>query len=133
MGQQGGVTVSDSLGVRALRRFYDPSEENFNSRRIAQEAFLAGNDVLLLSQFRQKGHRATQVETVESTIRFFQEKYDSEPAFQALVDAAVARILKLKLKLYNGQFSLAQLQSQMSQMFMASLERGMSSLIWRDP
>jgi beta-N-acetylhexosaminidase len=37
--EQGGVTVSDGLGVRALRRFYDPSEESFNSRRIAQDAF----------------------------------------------------------------------------------------------
>jgi beta-N-acetylhexosaminidase len=47
----GGVTVSDGLGVRALKRFYDPSEENFNSRRIAQEALFAGNDLLFLSKF----------------------------------------------------------------------------------
>ncbi|NLE45794.1 MAG: hypothetical protein GX620_13815 [Chloroflexi bacterium] len=105
--EQGGITVSDSLGVRALRRFYDPSGESFNHRRIAQEAFLAGNDVLLLSQFRQRDDWQTQVDAVKSTIQFFQEKYDSEPAFQALVDAAVARILKLKLRLYDDQFDQA--------------------------
>ncbi len=108
--EQGGVTVSDGLGVRALRRFYDPSEEDFNSRRIAQEAFLAGNDVLLLSQFALSGDWEDQVANVRSTITFFQEKYDSDPSFQTLVNAAVARILRLKLSLYGGTFRLAPAQ-----------------------
>jgi len=105
--EDGGVTVSDELGLEALRRYYDPTETSFNSRRIAQEAFLAGNDVLLVSQFGPADDWRGQVQTVESTITFFQEKYDSEPSFQALVDAAVARILKLKLRLYGDRFELA--------------------------
>ena len=104
--ESGGVTVSDELGLRALRRFYDPSEQIFNSRRIAQEAFFAGNDVLFLSQFSLTDEWADQAANIESTITFFREKYDSDPSFQTLVDAAVARILRLKLALYGGSFSL---------------------------
>ncbi len=106
----GGVTVSDGLGVRALRRFYDPNEQNFNSRRIAQDAFLAGNDLLLLSQFALSDDWADQIANVKSTITFFREKYESDPSFQALVDAAVARILRLKLALYGGTFQLSAAQ-----------------------
>jgi len=108
--EQGGVTVSDGLGVRALRRFYDPSEENFNSRRIAQDAFLAGNDLLLLSQFALSDEWEDQIANIKSTITFFQERYNSDPSFQTLVDAAVARILRLKLALYNDTFNLAAAQ-----------------------
>jgi len=108
--EQGGVTVSDGLGVRALRRFYDPNEESFNSRRIAQDAFLAGNDLLLLSQFALSDDWEDRVANVKSTITFFHEKYDSDPSFQTLVDAAVARILRLKLALYGGTFRLAATQ-----------------------
>ena len=108
--EQGGVTVSDGLGVRALQRFYDPNEQTFNSRRIAQEAFFAGNDVLFLSQFALTDDWEERVANVESTITFFREKYDSDPSFQTLVDAAVARILRLKLSLYGGTFGLAATQ-----------------------
>jgi len=105
--EQGGVTVSDELGLRALRRFYDPSEENFNGRRIARDAFLAGNDLLLLSQFALGDDWDDQIDNVKSTITFFQEKYETEPSFQMLVDTAVARILRLKLALYDDTFSLS--------------------------
>ena len=90
--EQGGMTVSDSLGVRALRRFYDPSEESFNSRHIARDAFFAGNDMLFLSQFALSDDWNDQVTNIQSTITFFRERYDSDPSFQAAVDAAVARI-----------------------------------------
>ncbi len=111
--QAGGVTVSDGLGLRALRRFYDPAEASFNARRIAQEAFLAGNDLLLLSRFALSDDWAEQVANIESTIAFFQGKYETDPAFQASVDAAVARILRLKLALYgasSGSFRLSSAQ-----------------------
>lgn len=108
--EQGGVTVSDGLGVRALRRFYDPNEQTFNSRRIAQEAFLAGNDLLLLSQFALSDDWDARIANVKSTITFFREKYDADPSFQALVDAAVARILRLKLAMYGGTFEIVAAQ-----------------------
>lgn len=105
--QQGGVTVSDELGVRALRRFYDPREESFNSRHIARDAFLAGNDLLLLSQFALNDDWNEQVANIESTITFFRERYASDASFRVAVDAAVARILRLKLALYGGAPELA--------------------------
>jgi beta-N-acetylhexosaminidase len=108
--EEGGMTVSDSLGVRALRRFYDPSEGSFNGRRIAQEAFFAGNDLLFLSQFALSDTWEDQAANVKSTITFFREKYESDPSFQASVDAAVARILRLKLALYGGTFRLGATQ-----------------------
>ncbi len=108
--EQGGVTVSDALGLRALKRYYSPNEGSFNSRRIAQDAFLAGNDLLLLSHFALEDDWASQIANVKSTITFFQEKYETDPSFQILVDAAVARILRLKLSLYGDAFELAVIQ-----------------------
>lgn len=102
----GGVTLSDGLGLRALRRFYDPGERSFNGRRIAQEAFLAGNDLLFLSRFAPNGDWEDRIANMKSTIAFFHEKYEDEPSFQRRVDAAVARILRLKLALYGGTFRL---------------------------
>jgi beta-N-acetylhexosaminidase len=102
----GGVTVSDGLGVRALRRFYDPSEANFNSRRIAREAFLAGNDLLILSQFALGSNWQEQGTNIKSTITFFQERYEADPSFHTLVDDAVARILRLKLSISSDTFTL---------------------------
>jgi beta-N-acetylhexosaminidase len=104
--ETGGVTVSDGLGLRALRRFYAPNEESFNSRRIAQEAFLAGNDILILSQFALTDNWGDRIANVKSTITFFRQKYESEPSFQVSVDQAVARILRLKLALYDDTFWL---------------------------
>ena len=106
----GGVTVSDGLGLRALRRFYDPNEASFNGRRIAREAFLAGNDLLILSQFAPSGDWEAQAANIKSAITFFQEQYESNPSFQTAVDQAVARILRLKLSLYGNSFSLAAAQ-----------------------
>ncbi len=104
--EAGGVTLSDELGLRALRRYYAPGEQSFNGRRIAQDAFLAGNDMLYLSQFGLSDDWADQMVNVQSTITFFREKYESDPSFQRQVDAAVARILRVKLSLYGGAFSL---------------------------
>ena len=108
--EQGGVTISDELGVRALRRFYDPGEESFNSRHIARDAFFAGNDLLLLSQFALSNSWDDQVANIKSTITFFRERYESDPSFQTAVDAAVARILRLKLSLYSDEPELALVQ-----------------------
>jgi beta-N-acetylhexosaminidase len=131
--EQGGVTVSDGLGVRALRRFYDPNEQTFNSRRIAQEAFLAGNDVLLLTQFALSDAWEDKIANVKSTIVFFREKYDSEPPFKAQVDAAVARILRLKLACYGDTFDLAATQPDVDTLDeQVGLQREVMSAIGRD-
>ncbi len=95
-----GLMVSDSLGVPAVRKYFDPTLGSFPHRRIAKEAFLAGNDLLLLSQFDLHNDWATQVENIHDTIAFFREEYRANPAFAARVDEAVARILRLKMRLY---------------------------------
>jgi beta-N-acetylhexosaminidase len=110
--EAGGVTLSDELGLRALRRFYAPDEQSFNGRRIAQDAFLAGNDLLFLSQFSLSDDWEDQMVNIKSTITFFREKYENEPSFQKQVDEAVSRILRLKLSLYDGVFSLTAAQPE---------------------
>jgi beta-N-acetylhexosaminidase len=104
-----GLIVSDSLGVPAVRKYFDPTLTTFPHRRIAKEAFLAGNDLLLLSQFDLNNIWADQLSNIRDTITFFQEEYRSNPAFAARVDEAVAKILRLKLKLYP-EFTLAAVQ-----------------------
>ena len=96
----GGVIVSDALGVPAVRKHYDPKLETFNHRRIAQEAFYAGNDLLLLSQFDLHDSWPAQLENIKDTITWFRERYVNEPSFQARVDESLRRILRLKHRLY---------------------------------
>ena len=100
----GGLTVSDSLGVRAVKRFFDPALQDFGPRRIAGQAFNAGNDVLLLSEFGLNP-RVDQTSYIIDTLVYFRQFYESDPVFAARVDAAVLRILTLKLRLYGGEFS----------------------------
>jgi len=101
----GGVTFSDALGVRGVRRFYDPLDLSFNARRVAQEAFVAGNDVLVLGSFGLSNSWPEQLANIKDTIQFFRERYVSDQTFAARVDAALTRILALKLKLYQGDFA----------------------------
>jgi beta-N-acetylhexosaminidase len=95
-----GLIVSDSLGVRAVRQYFDPQLQTFPHRQIAREAFLAGNDLLLLAEFALAFSWDAQYNNVVDTIEYFQETYDHDPAFAARVDQAVTRILRAKLQLY---------------------------------
>ncbi|GIK40252.1 MAG: hypothetical protein BroJett011_40850 [Chloroflexota bacterium] len=98
--EQGGLIISDALGVPAVRKHYDPSLQQFPHRRIAKEAFLAGNDVLSLVQFALKSLWQDQFPNIKDTIFFFRTEYLNNPTFAKQVDASVERILRLKLKLY---------------------------------
>jgi beta-N-acetylhexosaminidase len=100
----GGLTVSEALGVRGVRRFYDATERTFPAFKIALDAFLAGNDMLYLSRFGL--NPPDQSEAIQSVIEQFTQKYKEDSAFKLRVDEAVRRILKLKYKLYGGDFSL---------------------------
>ncbi|MCS6848030.1 MAG: glycoside hydrolase family 3 N-terminal domain-containing protein [Anaerolineae bacterium] len=102
----GGVTFSDQLGARSVRRFYDPLEKSFNARRIAQEAFMAGNDVLVLGNFGLTNAWPEQLTNITETISFFQTKYLEDKTFAARVDESLTRIISLKLRLYGGRFRL---------------------------
>ena len=96
----GGLIVSDALGVPAVRKHYDPTLQTFPHRRIAREAFLAGNDILILAQFDLRSIWSVQFENIKDTITFFQNEYRQNKAFANRVDAAVERILRLKLNLF---------------------------------
>ena len=101
----GGVTFSEQLGARSIRRFYDANETTFNARRIAQEAFVAGNDVLVLGTFGLGKTWQEQVAAIKEVAGFFANKYVDDPAFAARVDQTVRRIIALKLRIYEGSFA----------------------------
>lgn len=97
----GGLLVSDSLGVPAVRRYYDAQLLKFPQRQIALDAFTAGNDLLTLTNFALTNDEREQIANIKDTILFFREKYDSDTDFRARADAAVTRILSMKLKLFR--------------------------------
>ncbi len=103
--QRGGLLISDSLGAQAVRRYEDPELRVFPFRQVAREALLAGNDVLLLSNFGLNGHEKAQMENIRSTLAFFRDKYVTDSEFKRRVDDALVRILRQKLRLYHD-FSL---------------------------
>jgi beta-N-acetylhexosaminidase len=92
----GGVLVSDSLGVPAVRRYYSPQLDSFPHRQIALDAFLAGNDLLTLSRFALTDSWDDQLRNIEDTILFFRARYEADDNFRTRVDQSVKRILKLK-------------------------------------
>ena len=98
----GGVLVSGSLGAPLIRRYYDPLLLTFPAQRAAMDALQAGNDVLILSDFGVTGTWTEQLASIKSTIKSFQDKYSTDLTFQARVDDALARILRLKARLYPG-------------------------------
>jgi beta-N-acetylhexosaminidase len=104
--QNGGVMISDNLGSRAVRRFYDPSGQTFNGPLVARDAFLAGNDLLYLDNF-QSSNDPDVYTTYVRTLDFFAQKYREDPAFAQRVDQSVLRILRLKYKIYGNSFSVA--------------------------
>ena len=103
---KGGVIVSDNLGSRAVRRFYDPTGQTFNARTVALDAFLAGNDILYLDDFLASGD-PDAFTTIIRTLNTFSTKYREDSAFAQRVDTSVLRILTLKYRLYKNEFSLS--------------------------
>jgi beta-N-acetylhexosaminidase len=104
--QSGGVMISDNLGSRAVRRFYDPSGQTFNGPLVARDAFLAGNDLLYLDNFLSSGDEDVYTSYIR-TLEFFAQKYSEDTAFAQRVDQSVLRILKLKYKIYNNSFAVS--------------------------
>jgi beta-N-acetylhexosaminidase len=100
------VIISDALGVPAVRKYSDPFLKTFNHRYIAREAFNAGNDILLLSQFAQDDSWQAHYQNIIDTVAFFREQYETDLSFQARVDDSVRRILALKYRLYP-EFSVS--------------------------
>lgn len=103
--QGGGITVSGALGSRAVRRFYESLGQGFRGHLVARDAFLAGNDLLYLSDFRSDGEADAET-SIRTTLAFFAQKYGDDAVFAERVDQSVLRILELKLRLYGGTFDL---------------------------
>ncbi len=99
--EAGGIVMSDQLGLPAVRLYYDPTLQTFPKQRIALDAFLAGNDLLYLSRFGLTDRWEDERSNIKETISFFRERYATDPDFAAGVDAAVRRILRLKLGIYR--------------------------------
>lgn len=103
--QNGGLIVSDELGVRAVQRFYDGTGQEFPHRQVAKDALLAGNDLLYLSQFALAGRNYnTQLANMKDAIIWFREKYETDQTFQQRIDEAALTIIQQKLRLYDGNF-----------------------------
>ena len=104
--QDGGIVVSDALGVRSVQLFYDATERDFPHRQVAKDALLAGNDLLYVADFaRGTTNQAAELANVKDTILWFRERYETDPTFRLRADEAVLRVLKLKLRLYGGDLS----------------------------
>ena len=98
---EGGILMSDALGVMAVRRYYDPPLQEFPRRRIALDAFTAGNDLLYLADFSLTDSWLDERANIKETIIFFRERYTNDAEFAARVDASLRRILRLKVRLYS--------------------------------
>ena len=97
--ETGGIMISDDIGSQALRKFYELTGQEYEARRVAINAFLAGNDILYLGDIT--GSTDTdQFAEVVSTLEFFAQKYREDPAFAQRVDESALRILTRKFKLY---------------------------------
>jgi len=95
----GGLVISDDLGSLAIRRFYELTNQSFDPRRVALNAFLAGNDILFSADF-STNNNPDSYEEATRTLDFFVQKYREDLAFAQRVDESVLRILMLKYRLY---------------------------------
>ncbi|MBI9048203.1 MAG: hypothetical protein JEZ00_02190 [Anaerolineaceae bacterium] len=99
----GGIMVSDNLNSDAIRRFYDPTGQTFDGRQIIRNAFLAGNDLLYVSQIKSVSD-PDSFTTLSTTLDSFAKKYREDSAFAERVDFSVEKIIKLKLEMYGNFF-----------------------------
>ena len=102
-----GLMVSDALGVSAVSRYFDATEQTFPHRQIAKEALMAGNDLLIISEFARPRTSAGQLANLVDTILYFRDEYQVNPLFRARVDDAVRRIIHAKMRLYGEAFDSA--------------------------
>lgn len=97
---QGGLVVSDSLGVRAVKRLFDPALKTFPHRDIARQALLAGNDLLILAEYGIPAGWSLAMRNIEDTAAYFSAQYRQDPRFRARADEAALRVLRRKAALY---------------------------------
>jgi beta-N-acetylhexosaminidase len=120
----GGLIVSDELGTRAIRKFYDPTELVFNARTVARDAFLAGNDILNTGNFVDN-ESLDLYKTLTSIISFFSQKYREDIAFAQQVDESVLKILTKKFEMYPS-FGIEQITPPVEDLVLFSEEERIS-------
>jgi beta-N-acetylhexosaminidase len=109
----GGLTMSDSLGSRAIRRFIESLGQSYKGHLVVKDAFIAGNDLLLLDNIKSDTDE-DEATTIKSTLAFFAQKYVEDTVFAQRVDEAVLRILDFKLRLYGNRFDIGNVFPQQS-------------------
>ncbi|MFN2252283.1 MAG: glycoside hydrolase family 3 N-terminal domain-containing protein [Anaerolineae bacterium] len=97
----GGVLVSPGLGLPAVRTYVDPSLETFNPRRVAGEALAAGNDLLVVTSFGPPNAPESGTANIEDAIVWLAARYEEDETVRDAVDGALARVLRLKLRMYG--------------------------------
>lgn len=136
-----GLIVCDSLGVQAVKSYYDPAMESFPAKQIAKDALLAGNDVLPLVSFapaNDLGWFSGQLPTIQATITFFQEEYRSNEILRQRVDHAVQHILRAKLRLYpeltlENVLAVGDMPSNQGDAIVAEVARKALTLLYPHP
>ena len=103
----GGLVISDDLGNQAVRRFYSLTNQVFDARRVALNAFLAGNDLLYIGDFSSASD-TNSIDGAVKTLEFFTQKYREDAAFAQRVNESALRILTLKYRIYPD-FSINQI------------------------
>ncbi|MCB9076790.1 MAG: hypothetical protein H6631_04310 [Anaerolineaceae bacterium] len=97
----GGLIVSAPLGAPAALGSIAAGSEAFPARRLTQDAFLAGSDILFLADFAFENNVEAQLANIKDAILFFQDKYQTDLNFQTTIDRSVKRIIRAKIKLYG--------------------------------
>jgi beta-N-acetylhexosaminidase len=105
--RSGGVMVSDDLGGRAVKRYYETTGQTYIGRYVARDAFQAGNDILFLGEFSTTEEPDAFINVIK-TLELFTQGYRQDPFFAQRVDESVLRILTLKMRMYNNSFTLNQ-------------------------
>ena len=99
----GGLLMSDALGSQTVHDYYaSTASQSVSAPQAALESFQAGNDVLILRGLKAFDSFIDEAAATRAVITFFRQKYSTDPSFQARVDSAVQRILRLKYRLYPG-------------------------------
>lgn len=101
----GGIMVTDNLGSRAFRHYAEPRWS------IARDAFTTGNDLLFLGSEFVAAADPDSYTTIVSTLKFFAQKYRTDPTFQQRVNESALRILTLKYRLYEDIFTINQVRA----------------------
>lgn len=101
--QSGGLVISDSLGYQSIKRFIESTGRGYTGYLVARDAFLAGNDMMILSDMKISEEKS-EYDALAEVMTFFVQKYREDEVFAQQVDTSVLKILEAKSRLYGGEF-----------------------------